>query len=132
MNTASAAGQSGPSQRPGVGKGSAASSTSDVQAGSSQQGVMSPATSAPKKKRHRAGKKHKRKRRPSFAAPSDITEEGGDLGSAGAELGDIPEVAVRRESFYRLGQGRKVSSDSLESEALLDHRQVQPNFVSQI
>ncbi|KAF2835156.1 cora-domain-containing protein [Patellaria atrata CBS 101060] len=69
-----------------------------------------------KKKRHRAGKK-RRNRRQSFAALSDTTEN--------------PEIIVERptmestpsgsrENFYRLG--RVLSSTSLESEALLDHR----------
>lgn len=71
----------------------------------------------PKKKRHRAGKNRK-KRRPSFVAESEASEA---VGSEGR-----PSVANARAtqeaSFYRLRQGNR-SNTSLESEALLDHRE---------
>jgi magnesium transporter len=82
-----------------------------------------------KKKRKHRGKKSKRNRRQSFAAPS----EGSSVPSA------IPDIMAEqtgadrsnsglRQPFYRLGQsGRNLSSTSLESEALFDHRWVTIN-----
>jgi magnesium transporter len=76
-----------------------------------------------KKKRRHRGKKSKRTRRQSFAAPSEAS-----LQSA------IPEVMTEhhagdrsnsgaRQSFYRLGRsGGNLSNTSFDSEALLDHR----------
>ncbi|KAL9113634.1 MAG: hypothetical protein Q9227_002372 [Pyrenula ochraceoflavens] len=79
-----------------------------------------------KKKRHRAGKK-KRNRRQSFAAPSEDST-----------VPEMPEIAVPHapsntvasrqspaphKSLYRLGSnGANLSSTSLDSEALYDHR----------
>lgn len=71
----------------------------------------------PKKKRHRAGKNRK-KRRPSFVAASEASEA--------VETEGRPSVAdvraTQEASFYRLRQGNR-SNTSLESEALLDHRE---------
>jgi magnesium transporter len=74
-----------------------------------------------KKKRHRGGKKHK-KRRQSFAPETEADERSIRRPS----LMDLPERASEeaRESFYRLGRGQRGSATSLESEALLDHRYV--------
>lgn len=74
-----------------------------------------------KKKRHRGGKKHK-KRRQSFAADPEPDE----TSSGRPSLMDLPERASEeaRDSFYRLGRGQRGSATSLESEALLDHRYV--------
>lgn len=71
----------------------------------------------PKKKRHRAGKNRK-KRRPSFVAESEASEAVGVDGRPG-----LAEARATQEaSFYRLRQGNR-SNTSLESEALLDHRE---------
>lgn len=85
-------------------------------------GSRSGASSSKKKKTHRGPGKKRRNRRQSFAAPS----EGGDSQSPAAErpgLEDVPEVP-HEQSFYRLGNRATNSNDSLESEALLDHRYV--------
>jgi len=68
-----------------------------------------------KKRNHRGGKK-KRARKQSFAVS---TEDGSEMPEISYRRGP-PESAVRN-SFYRL-QGRNLSSTSIESEALLDHR----------
>jgi magnesium transporter len=87
--------------------------------------------SKPKKKRHRAGKK-RRNRRQSFVAPSedaaeDVTDpmERPTLLDTGVGR-TISEQERERDSFYRLGGARR-SSESVDSEALLDHRLV-PNL----
>lgn len=75
-----------------------------------------------KKKRHRAGKK-RRNRRQSFAAPSESTV-------AENEREQRPTLTTTRASntqtsFYRLKSAAR-SNTSLESDALLDHRDHQP------
>nr|POE52021.1 putative metal ion transporter c17a12.14 [Quercus suber] len=72
-----------------------------------------------KKKRHRAGKKRKN-RRTSFAAPSETTESVVDRDDRPSLLDSRP--SAQQSSFYRL-QGGNRSNTSLESEALLDHRE---------
>ncbi|KAI1369255.1 hypothetical protein F5Y08DRAFT_292854 [Xylaria arbuscula] len=72
----------------------------------------SPSGSQAPKKKHRAGRKHKRPRRKSFAAPSD----------------DFPGVSASndttdREGFY--AHARNLSNVSIDSEVLLDHRDAQ-------
>ncbi|KAI1310448.1 hypothetical protein F5Y03DRAFT_39831 [Xylaria venustula] len=77
-------------------------------------GSLHPAGSssqAPKKK-HRAGRKHKRPRRKSFLVPSDEFAANPALASATDHAG-----------FY--AQGRNLSHTSIDSEALLDHRAAQ-------
>lgn len=71
----------------------------------------------PKKKRHRAGKNRK-KRRQSFAAASEASE------AVGPERPSVIDArtATQQASFYRLNHGNR-SNTSLESEALLDHRE---------
>ncbi|KAI8632585.1 cora-domain-containing protein [Xylariaceae sp. FL1651] len=61
------------------------------------------------KKKHRAGRKHKRSRRKSFALPTD------DLAG-----GSASNDATAHDSFY--AHGRNLSNTSIDSEALLDHR----------
>lgn len=71
-----------------------------------------------KKRKHRGGKR-KKNRRQSFAAPS----EGTDIHSATEGMQDDPLVQVpedERVPFYRMRSN--MSDESLESEALLDHR----------
>ncbi|KAI1499191.1 hypothetical protein F5X99DRAFT_391033 [Biscogniauxia marginata] len=61
------------------------------------------------KKKHRAGRKHKHSRRKSFAAPSEpVTSE---------------DHATPRDGFYI--HRRNLSNASIDSEALLDHREHQ-------
>jgi magnesium transporter len=73
----------------------------------------------PKKKRHRAGKNRK-KRRPSFVAESEVSEAVEGEGQGRPSVADVR--ATQEASFYRLRQGNR-SNTSLESEALLDHRE---------
>lgn len=81
----------------------------------------------PKKRKHRGGKK-KRNRRQSFAAASEdstVASLAGDIGENGA--GSSHMVFPQRQ-FYRLGQQIGSNSNtSLDSEALLDHRE-QPSM----
>ncbi len=72
-----------------------------------------------KRKNHRSGKK-KRNRRQSFA-PSSENGEGvaTESNQQNDHLRDIQESDVARPAFY--GQGN-LSSTSLDSQALLDHR----------
>lgn len=82
-----------------------------------------PATETKKKRNHR-GKKSKRNRRQSFAAPS----EADSMPSAVPEV--MPEQNGRersnsgmRQSYHGLGRsGGNLSSTSLDSETLFDHR----------
>lgn len=88
------------------------------------------ASEASKKKsrRHRGGKKKKKARRQSFIAPSDGSVAYGSHADDGASLddplGQVPEengaAAVRRRDFYR--RRSNFSDESMNSEALLDHR----------
>ncbi|KAB5551315.1 hypothetical protein GE09DRAFT_1125738 [Coniochaeta sp. 2T2.1] len=68
-----------------------------------------------RRKNHRGGKK-KKTRRKSFVVPSD------DLGHDSLQSGDLEEI---RENFYAHGAGNH-SQTSLDSEALLDHREQNP------
>lgn len=77
-------------------------------------------TTPAKKKKHRAGKK-RRNRRQSFAAAADLGN--GDMSSERPSLADVAGHGNSRgsNSFYRAQNN--LSSTSLESEALLDHRE---------
>ena len=78
-----------------------------------QQQAEVSSTAPTKKKKHRGGKK-RRNRRQSFAGASDLGA--GDMSHERPGLPDVPE----NNSFYRLHGN--LSNTSLESEALLDHR----------
>ncbi|TDZ58314.1 putative metal ion transporter [Colletotrichum trifolii] len=65
-----------------------------------------------RRKNHRGGAKKKRNRRKSFAV---LAEESHD---------EAPEPTTEREGFYR--SRSNLSNTSIESEALLDHREQQP------
>ena len=82
-------------------------------------------TGPPKKKKHRAGKK-RRNRRQSFAAAPDVMDAGDMTDDARPSLGHLTVGQSHNSSFYRLRQKR--SNDSLESEALLDHRDQPPTL----
>ena len=70
-----------------------------------------------KRKGHRGGKKKKSKRQ-SFNAPSEATEEGQEV----QQRLEVPQRPSQHAPFYRM-QGANRSNTSLESEALLDHRE---------
>ena len=107
-----------PTGQPGSQQPTEAQTTSNV--ASADQGEQ-PAASR-RKRTHRGGKK-KRNRRQSFAAPSGDTSTG-EPSRSNRDLLDVPSSSTARPQFYRLGQsgGRNLSSTSLDSEALLDHR----------
>ncbi|SMR54260.1 unnamed protein product [Zymoseptoria tritici ST99CH_1E4] len=88
--------------------------------------AANPTESAPpKKKKHRAGKK-RRNRRQSFIAPSEATEENVPTGERPSLLDTAARnSASHQASFYRLNNSGNRSNTSLESEALLDHREYQ-------
>ncbi|KAI1213801.1 cora-domain-containing protein [Annulohypoxylon truncatum] len=71
-------------------------------------------TTQPSKKKHRAGRKHKKARRKSFAAPS------ADLESEGLPP---PSHNGHRSGLYMTE--RNMSNTSIDSEVLLDHREHQ-------
>ncbi|GAB7350972.1 hypothetical protein MBLNU459_g1469t1 [Dothideomycetes sp. NU459] len=84
-----------------------------------------PSDAAPlKKKRHRAGKK-RRNRRQSFIAPSDTTANDMDQDQRPSLADTSRPSGGAQTSFYRLKSAAR-SNTSLESEALLDHRDQQP------
>ena len=95
----------------------------DATSSSAQQPQQSVSDVAkPKKKKHRAGGKHKRKaRRASFAASA--SENGAGMDERPSLL-DVPNPrsSANQHSLYRLQSGNR-SNTSLESEALLDHRE---------
>ncbi|KAI1476673.1 hypothetical protein F4774DRAFT_391988 [Daldinia eschscholtzii] len=66
------------------------------------------------KKKHRAGRKHKKARRKSFAAPPDNMPD---------EVIPPSSHSGNRAGFYM--RGRNLSNTSIDSEALLDHREHQ-------
>ncbi|KAL8753008.1 MAG: hypothetical protein Q9184_005550, partial [Pyrenodesmia sp. 2 TL-2023] len=78
--------------------------------------------SASKKRRNHRGGKRKKSRRQSFAVPNEEDEAAEPAGSKH----DAPppqSSSSARPPIYRLGQsGRNLSSTSLDSQALLDHR----------
>jgi magnesium transporter len=76
-----------------------------------------------KKKKHRGGKK-RRNRRQSFAASADMGH--GDDTEGRPSLADIAGHGNSRGSTSFYGLSRNLSNTSLESEALLDHRDHQP------
>lgn len=113
-------------------RGDAITASTSTAAAGSDAGDMAKT----KKKKHRSGKK-KRNRRQSFATTSeDVGPEMPPM-----ERPSLLDTGVgrtrseqerERESFYRLGSVQR-STDSLDSEALLDHRyvnlfSVQPNI----
>ncbi|KAL6714593.1 CorA metal ion transporter [Lecanora helva] len=96
-------------------------STTDVLAAAQ----MDPATGGKRRKNHRGGKKRKN-RRQSFLPGA----EGNDVNNAGRDENEQEshDATASRPPFYRLGQsgGRNLSETSLDSNALLDHRDHPP------
>ncbi|KAI9738778.1 MAG: CorA metal ion transporter [Cirrosporium novae-zelandiae] len=80
------------------------------------------------RKRSRRRRRQRNKRLQSFAAPieEDTNEEGNQAIGASRELPNIPQNGSASGTFYRLGPSARMSATSLESEALLDHREQQP------
>ncbi|KAF2269130.1 magnesium transporter ALR2 [Lojkania enalia] len=93
-----------------------ASNTASTPQNNSGSSSQAPA----KKRKHRGGKK-RRNRRQSFAAPPPAIDES-DMANQRPSVADGSQSSSRHNSsFYRL---RNHSNTSLESEALLDHRDV--------
>jgi len=87
-----------------------------------------PAGGSSKKKRHRGGKNRRKNRRQSFIAPSESNadmEERPSLLDVPSRQSSKSVKAGQQSSFYRLQSGNR-SNTSLESEALLDHREHAP------
>ncbi|KAH0536469.1 hypothetical protein FGG08_006650 [Glutinoglossum americanum] len=119
-----------------VAPGDASSSVSNPQVAApnqpqqSQQSQQSDAGSGHRRRRHRH--KKRRNRRQSFATPLVIADA--DPRSLDEDPGDshlvVPGHSAARSSFYRLGKtssvGNNLSTTSIESSALLDHRHQQP------
>ncbi|KAJ4366576.1 CorA metal ion transporter [Ascochyta clinopodiicola] len=90
---------------------------------SQQQAAAGSSSAVGKKKKHRGGKK-RRNRRQSFAATADMGH--GDGSNDRPSLEDIVGHGNSRGSTSFYGLSRNLSNTSLESEALLDHRDHQP------
>jgi magnesium transporter len=86
----------------------------------SSQNEPGPSAPAPKKKKHRGGRNRRKKTQQSFNALSDATHE-----PAGTEGINDPPRPTQATPFYRV-RSRHNSNTSLESEALLDHREHTP------
>lgn len=89
----------------------------------SQQHIAGSSSGVGKKKKHRGGKK-RRNRRQSFAATADLGHDDGS--DDRPTLEDIAGHGNSRGSTSFYGLSRNLSNTSLESEALLDHRDHQP------
>ncbi|KAJ4334787.1 CorA metal ion transporter [Didymella glomerata] len=94
----------------------------DVSGDSQQQQGIASSSAVGKKKKHRGGKK-RRNRRQSFAATADMAADSNDDRPT---LEDIAGHGNSRGSTSFYGLSRNLSNTSLESEALLDHRDHQP------
>lgn len=115
-DTPSAAGQSDP-HRPTEALENTKSTFAAVPAAQGEQ--IAPG----KRRRNHRGGKNKRSRRKSFAIAEDESGSA-EAARSSRDLLDSSTTAPARPSFYRLGQsgGRTLSSTSLDSQALLDHR----------
>lgn len=95
--------------------------------GNAQQSEAGAAATPAKKRKHRGGKK-RRNRRQSFAN----TLESGDMTDDAHIRPSLADVAGHSSrgssSFYRLRPNQNRSNDSLQSEALLDHREQAPTL----
>ncbi|KAF2477679.1 cora-domain-containing protein [Lindgomyces ingoldianus] len=118
-------------RRPGGESSSRLGKSSHAEAGSSNSLATSEnhpeasSSSPAKKRKHRGGRK-RRNRRQSFAATSEAMEAGDLTSEPRAGLVDVTSQPHSRttSSFYRLQANH--SNTSLESEALLDHRDQAP------
>ncbi|KAI6925834.1 hypothetical protein KC341_g13142, partial [Hortaea werneckii] len=95
------------------------SQTQSAEQSTAETSQSQAAPGKPKKKRPRGGKNRRKNRKQSFVAPS---ESNADDVEQRPSLLDVPRSSAQQASFYRLQTGNR-SNTSLESEALLDHRQ---------
>ncbi|KAI4279759.1 MAG: hypothetical protein LQ337_000039 [Flavoplaca oasis] len=88
--------------------------------------TISEAAASKKRRNHRGGRR-KKSRRQSFAVPNQ-EEESANPTSSTHDHAEPPTSSSARPPMYRLGQsgGRTLSSTSLDSQALLDHRDHPP------
>ncbi|KAL8836229.1 MAG: hypothetical protein Q9170_003006 [Blastenia crenularia] len=88
--------------------------------------VISESATSKKRRNHRGGKK-KKSRRQSFAVPNEESETANPARTS-RDLTEPPSSSSARPPMYRLGQsgGRTLSSTSLDSQELLDHRDHPP------
>ncbi|KAH0557090.1 hypothetical protein GP486_005124, partial [Trichoglossum hirsutum] len=106
------------------------SSASNPQVSAPSQPPPADAGAGHRRRRHR--NKKRRNRRQSFAGPLDIADADAPSPEADPNEGllAVPNRPAARSSFYRLGQtssvGNNLSTTSIESSALLDHRHQQP------
>ncbi|KAK3724520.1 CorA metal ion transporter [Vermiconidia calcicola] len=100
------------------GPSSMAKPTSGAEAQSVQTGSSEP--TGQKKKKHRGGRRKKTKQQ-SFNATSEAAEDVAASDQRPSLL-DVPNSSSQNAPFYRMNSGRG-SNTSLESEALLDHRE---------
>ncbi len=105
------------SQRPAEAS-SNTKSTDDMQ--NTGQGEQ---TAAGKKRRNHRGGRKKKGRRQSFAIGNDEEQSMQNPDRTAQDPNAASASGTLRPAFYRLGQsGRNLSSTSLDSQALLDHR----------
>ncbi|RMY10395.1 hypothetical protein D0867_08415 [Hortaea werneckii] len=110
---------SGPSSMAKPGTASNPQSQTQSAEQSTAETGQSQAPGKPKKKRPRGGKNRRKNRKQSFVAPSESNAAEVEQRPS---LLDVPRSSAQQASFYRLQTGNR-SNTSLESEALLDHRQ---------
>jgi hypothetical protein len=96
---------------------------------SASNAIPTEGSSTLKKRRNHRGGKRKKNRRQSFAAgPANLGT--GEGSKSNLDLLE-PPASTSRPTFYRLGQsGRNMSSTSLDSEALLDHRYADSSLIA--
>lgn len=103
--------------------GASSNATTPANGAANASSIEAPA--AKPKRKHRGGKKHKRNRRQSFAAPSEATETAGEdeIPAERPSLLDVPDPrsSAQQASLYRLRNGNR-SNTSLDSDVLHDHR----------
>ncbi|KAL8784606.1 MAG: hypothetical protein Q9213_003861 [Squamulea squamosa] len=88
--------------------------------------AISEGTASKKRRNHRGGRR-KKSRKQSFAVPNE-EDETGDFTRSTNDPTEPPSSSSARPPMYRLGQSgnRTLSSTSLDSQALLDHRDHPP------
>lgn len=122
-NTRRVGGEPSNAQNPG------SASYASIAASNTQNTAQDPSGGSPspaKKRKHRGGKK-RRNRRQSFAATAETMDAGDIPDTPRPSLVDVGQSSSRgSSSFYRLHSNR--SGDSLDSEALLDHRDQPPTL----
>ncbi|KAI9800160.1 MAG: magnesium and cobalt transport protein CorA [Piccolia ochrophora] len=114
---------SNPTTATGV-RGPNAAAGSQTGATTDQSGSQARVTTgAAQRRRRNKFSKKKRRRRQSFAIPSEAEDNNVPQGRSESTSNLLNDPNARRPSLYRLGQsGGNLSNESLDSEALLDHR----------